>query len=507
VAGQTKDPIGEIPPAGAQAPSIAGAILTQRTAIAALALSGGLIIAQIWLRPLWRDEYWALYFSDPHASASQLLSKIARDVHPPLYFLILHYWRQINDGQVFARLFDVAFLIASAAIAWGLRGADPRRENALFLFLCGSSFWLVFYSAEVRMMSAVFLLCGLSVMIVGRTLASARPAAWAGAFLAVGALAASMHFFATAWIAALGGVTGCALLWRGAWRAFFAWGVASVAAIAPAVIWIALVRPDHNPGAGAALTSIGAGLGQALNQFLRGMVVKTVLANCAVAAATAMGFSALFGRRRDPLAWVLALASGLTVAVVFVIHFAWVPLIKERAFIVIIPALLYLAAAAIVALRPDQTRALKLAKAAPIVALISLPLFSSELFGDTEGINTVRAMFRAAPQCARQSVVAVMRRSDQGWDFSEFFIAESLSGAVPGGDIRILPLDTLIAQHRTAPATSCPVKAVIAGLSHGTPPDLPAMRADLVAAGLDMSQLHELKIARGRAYVWTSASP
>jgi hypothetical protein len=491
-------------PASRSDPVNLDAIFNSRAAIALFALSAALILAQIWQRPLWRDEYWALYFSDPHVSALDLLAKIRLDVHPPLYFLLLHYWRLINDSPAFARLFNVAFLLVGGAAAWALRGPDPRRETRFWFMLCASSYWLIFYTAEARMMGAVFVLCGLSVLIVRRALLSEAAAAWAGAFAVIGFIAASMHFFATAWIASLGGVTGCMLLLRGSWRAFLAWGFASVLAVAPTMVWIALVRPDHNPGASGELPPLLSSLAYALNQFLRGLIVKTVLANCAAFSAAVLGFAALFGRGRDRLALVLGLACCLTVAIVFAIHFAWVPLIKERAFIVIMPALLYLAAASIAGLRADQERAVRLAKAAPIVGLLSLPLFSSQFFGDTDGISTVRALFAAAPQCAGQPVIGVMRRSAQGWGFSDFMMRESLAGVASGSDVVVAPLDTLLQQHRTIGATACPVKAVALALQHSVRADLAAMRDDLSRAGLDLSQVREVKIAGGRAYAWVS---
>jgi hypothetical protein len=464
-----------------------------------------LTLAQIWLRPLWRDEYWALYFSDPHASALDLLAKIRLDVHPPLYFLLLHYWRLLNDSPAFARLFNAAFLLAGGAVAWALRGPDPRGEARFWFLLCASSYWLIFYTAEARMMGAVFVLCALSVLIVRRALLSEAAAGWAGPFAAIGVSAASMHFFATAWIAALGAATGCVLLLRGDWRAFLAWGCASVLAVAPAIAWIALVRPDHNPGASGELPPFLSSLVYALNQFLRGLLVKTVLANCALFGAALCGVAALFRRGRDSLAGALALACCLTIAVAFGIHFAWVPLIKERAFIVIMPAVLYLAAASIAGLRADQKRALLLARAAPIVGVLSLPLFSSQFFGDTDGISRVRALFAAAPQCAGQPVIGVMRRSAQGWGFSDFMMRESLAGAVNGSDVVAAPLDTLLAQHRTLKPTACPVKAIALALQHSVRADLTVMRSDLSKAGLDLARVREVKIAGGRAYAWVAA--
>jgi hypothetical protein len=481
-------------------------LLTSRWALGAIAVAAGLLVAQFWLRPLWRDEYWALYFSAPHAPlAETLMGKMTNDVHPPLYFVILHLWRQISDAEIFARCLNLVVIGLGAWGAWALRGAKRPAETGTYLFLCASSFWLVFFGAEVRMMGALFVLCGLSVLIVRNALdAPEHMTGYAILYTLVGMLAASMHFFGALWIAALGGAAGFALLFRKQFLGFVTFGLASALAIAPAVAWIALVRPDQNPGAPSVMPPLGENLEYGANQLLRGLIVKTVFANLFAFIAAGLGVRALMARKQDDLPEVLFSAIALTIIIAFAIHLSVVSMIKERAFIVIIPALLYLVAAAISALEPRQRRAAFFVKWAPLAAALSLPLFSSELFKDRENVAPVRALLQAAPACANAPVVIVLRRSEQGWDFASFMTRAILKDATPGGEPQWLAHDDLIAAGKSAPQSPCPIKAIAIGAPRGERDFHEDARTELARLGLKVGDdgLEERSFGGGRTRVY-----
>lgn len=486
------------------------ALFGSRFAILAVGVAVALLVAQYAYRPLWRDEYWALYFSAPHAALGPTLTEImTRDVHPPLYFVMLHYWRQISDAELFARLFNVFAIGLGAWAAWSLRGQTRRSETLAYFFLCATSFWLVFFAAEARMMAMLFVLSGLSVLVSRNALD--RPQAMIAPtvlYVLIGALAASSHFFGTLWIAALGAATGFAFLTQKRVAHFLAWGVASSIAVAPAIAWILIVRPDSNPGAPSVMPPIWDNFSYAANQLLRGLIVKTVFANLFAFIAAGLGFAALWrARARDAFAGVLLVAIGLTIAISFAVHLTWVSMIKERAFIVIIPALLYLVASAIQHLRRDQKRALWLVKWAPLMAAISLPVFSSELFKDRERIGPVRQLLAQYPQCAGEPVLMVLRRSEQGYDFAEFMARAALKGASPAGDIEMVALDTLLENGAAAPKSACPIKALAIAAPRGEREFHAQMRTDLAKAGLNLETLEEKVLGGGRTRAFVERGP
>jgi hypothetical protein len=465
-------------------------MLSKKTAWAAIALAAALLLAQFWLRPLWRDEYWALYFSAPHDPLWRTLTEtMTRDVHPPLYFTVLHFWRQISDAEIFARFFNVLVLALGAWGAWSLRGTTRPAETGTYVFLCATSFWLVFYAAEVRMMGALFVLSGLTVLVVRNAFDEGRVLMPALLFFAIGLVEASSHFFGTLWIAALGLATGLTFLAQRRLGGFLAFGLASAMAILPAVAWIALVRPDTNPGATPELPPFWDNFSYGANQFLRGLVVKTMVANLFAFIAAGLGLRMLLRRGFDPALAAIGGGALLTVIIAFGVHLFWVSLIKERAFIVMIPAFLYLAAAAIEAIGPDQKRARWLAGAAPAAALVFLPLFSSELFKDRERIGPLRELIAANPTCRGEPVVAYPQPSAQAEDFPIFFTRSALAGL----GVEIVPFE-----GQAPIATSCPIKVVAVGMGKGERETHEAMRAKLSAAGYDLSALEEKSMGGGR---------
>ena len=76
-------------------------------------LALGLRLIRITYQPLWWDEGWSLYFAT--TSISNMLELTAVDIHPPLYYLLLHFWiRLFGPGIVSARL--VSVLIGTATV-------------------------------------------------------------------------------------------------------------------------------------------------------------------------------------------------------------------------------------------------------------------------------------------------------------------------------------------------------------------------------------------------------
>ncbi|MDX2236882.1 MAG: hypothetical protein NW203_04885, partial [Hyphomonadaceae bacterium] len=131
-------------------------IFKSRLTPLALLIAAATLLAGVFLRPLWRDEYWALYFSGAELSLADAISlRMVRDVHPPFYFTLLHFWRAVTDAEIWARVFNLVALPLAAAAVWAL-GRARRDETLLFLFLCAGSYWVIYFGVEVRMYALVF---------------------------------------------------------------------------------------------------------------------------------------------------------------------------------------------------------------------------------------------------------------------------------------------------------------------------------------------------------------
>ncbi|MFC7290832.1 hypothetical protein [Hirschia litorea] len=472
----------------------------------ALGLSLCLLLLQFFFRPLWRDEFWALYFSAPQDPISDaVFSKMSKDVHPPLYFSALHFWRLISENEIFARFFNLVCIFLAGWAAWrmrGTKGTGRETESNLFLFLCATSFWLIFYAAEIRMMGQLFLTSGLLVLISRNSLDDfEKPFKWASLFIIAGTLTATMHYFGSLWTACIGASLGFTHLYRGRIKSFFIFGAASVISLIPAVLWILAFRPDQASGAPDVLPPFAENFAFGANQFLRGILVKTMFANIMAFIAGCFGLAALLKRKSDDAPIMLIGAIALTILIAFTAHLGLVALIKERAFIVIIPAMLYLLAAGILSLQPHQTKALKMASWVPFAAILSLPLFTSEFFKDRERVADLQSMLQAAPECVGEPIIAYLRPSDQAEDFSAFMTQKLLNPSLQG-KFNMIPLEEITSGQQSIPESACPVKIVAIALLRGEREFHEDMRDKLKSAGLPISQFEEISMGGGRTRAW-----
>lgn len=473
-----------------------------RTLALAVAAALALLMASLVLRPLWRDEYWALYFSAPDLSLREAMeTRMVRDVHPPFYFILLHFWRRVSDADLWSRAFNLLALAAGAAAVWRL-GRAHARETALFLALCAGSYWVIYFGVEVRMYALVFAACAVSLH-AARTALEAQNATQRGTGLGVfaiaGAIAGASHYFGALWIACLGLCLGLAFLFRGRSATFVATGMASLVALAPTAFWIFHASPETKPGAEGEILPLGEAFGYAANQFLRGLVVKTFGSNLPAFAAAALAAPALV-RKRDAIDAVALGAVVLTAAIAFAVHLFALPLIKERAFIVIMPAVIFLCVRALGALGDRQPLALRLAALAPLAALITPFLFTPEYFKDREQLGEVRKLIAQSGACAGAPVLAYFRPSAQAPDFHPFMLRRALGGAT--SDSRDVTL--IDAADGRAPAWSpaCRVRAVALVLGKGETPLHAQARATLKAAGAPLDKWEERRLGRGRSLVW-----
>ena len=469
-----------------------------RTLALAVVAGFSLLIASLIFRPLWRDEYWALYFSAPDLSLHDAMeTRMVRDVHPPLYFILLHFWRTVSDSDLWARLFNLVALAAGAAGVW-LLGRKHGRETALFLALCAGSYWVIYFGVEARMYALSFAACAVT-LYAARTALDGEMARGLLAFVVAGAIAAGSHYFGALWTACLGLCLGIAFLMRGQPVAFVIAGVASLIALAPTVAWILHASPETKPGAEGDILPLGEAFGYGANQFLRGVVVKTFGSNLPAFIAAGFGVAAL-ARKRNAIDAVALGAILLTVIIAFAVHLLALPLIKERAFTVIMPALIFLAVRGLGALTRNQPRALRIAAFAPLAALISPFLFTPEYFKDREQIVEVRKLIAHSGQCAHAPVLAYYRPSSQAADFHPFMITRALNGAAAGGgDVNLIDAAR---DRASAWAPGCRLRAVALVLGKGETALHAQARRTLTAAGAPLEDWEERRLGKGRSLVW-----
>src|SRR6266545_7176374 len=75
-------------------------------------------VARLWSRsPLWLDE--ALTVNIAKLRLGDMLTALRHDGHPPLYYVLLHFWMQaFGSGDVAVRLLSSIFSVATLPLAW-----------------------------------------------------------------------------------------------------------------------------------------------------------------------------------------------------------------------------------------------------------------------------------------------------------------------------------------------------------------------------------------------------
>jgi 4-amino-4-deoxy-L-arabinose transferase-like glycosyltransferase len=121
-------------------------------------LAFALRVLRLDFQALWWDEGWTVYFAT--ADVPAMVARTAVDIHPPLYYLILHLWTSITGVSAFSvRLFSV--MVGTLAIPLvfvvgrRLFGGQSGILAALVMTLAPFD---VYYSQEARMYSLVALL-------------------------------------------------------------------------------------------------------------------------------------------------------------------------------------------------------------------------------------------------------------------------------------------------------------------------------------------------------------
>ncbi len=115
-------------------------------------------------QPLWWDEGWSLYFAA--TDVRKMLELTAVDIHPPLYYLVLHFWtRLFGSGIISVRLLSVLIGTATVYLFYiAVRWLLGRKGGLLAAFLLAISPLHIYYSQEVRMYGLVTLL-GLATLL------------------------------------------------------------------------------------------------------------------------------------------------------------------------------------------------------------------------------------------------------------------------------------------------------------------------------------------------------
>jgi hypothetical protein len=167
-------------------------------------VQAALLTHRLDLLPMWNDELFTVQAA--HKPVGAMLEMVRGDVHPPLYFLLAHYWVRIapGDGLIPLRLLSVVFaLLATIVLDRLYLKLVPPGVRMWCLALWTSSACLLLYSRMARSYSLQVL--GFLVVCWAAWRWSREFGSWKRLLLWAGALAALLYTHYVPGIAAWAG--------------------------------------------------------------------------------------------------------------------------------------------------------------------------------------------------------------------------------------------------------------------------------------------------------------
>jgi mannosyltransferase len=146
---------------------------------------------------LWYDEGFSVYVAS--MSLGEITAHTARDIHPPFYYYLLHFWLLIVDSTEFAlRFLSLIFGVLTVPLIYTVGKRFLGRASGLLAAgLVAISPLFLWYSQEARMYTLVTFLCLLSTYLLLRVMdGQGEPALlWTGYVLS-NVVAVYAHFYA-----------------------------------------------------------------------------------------------------------------------------------------------------------------------------------------------------------------------------------------------------------------------------------------------------------------------
>ncbi len=159
-------------------------------AISSIALLGLLLrLHELASQSLWVDEGVSVWVASKDMPG--LLLWLAKgDVHPPLYFMLLHFWMMIDDSVYWIRLLSVIPSVLTIPLVYGLgTRLHSRSVGFLSALLLAISPFNVYFAQEARMYSLLGLMATAASYCLVWGLQSSTTTAWVCyAFAAAGTL-------------------------------------------------------------------------------------------------------------------------------------------------------------------------------------------------------------------------------------------------------------------------------------------------------------------------------
>lgn len=162
--------------------------------IAALVIGAGLRWANIGASSFWYDETFSTLTA--RLSLAQILANAPHGVHPPGYYVLLHFWLPLGRSEVVVRSLSALFSVGAIGLIYGLaRWLFDQPAAAVAAMAMAIAPFQVYFAQEVRMYSlSTFLAGGIMWLFLYSIVENKARFAWIG-YIFVAVLGLYVHYF------------------------------------------------------------------------------------------------------------------------------------------------------------------------------------------------------------------------------------------------------------------------------------------------------------------------
>ena len=454
----------------------------------------GIMLIAMWVKPLWRDEYFSLYYADPSKSLTYLLEhRWGPDSHPPIHNVFLYYWTHIFSHPFLQKGLSLVFLVLGGFALNYLTPSERKREFYTFSLVCLGSYWIIYFATEIRPYVMNFMLCAVTVFLLPHLIKDRPAKGYWIIWMLTGSVLSLTHFFGGLWFASLSFVLGLSFLQQKQNVKFAVTGCLAIVGLTPLMGWLYFSLPQIDVASVASdMTGLekftGAG-----HQFLRGLIVKTFGSNPVI---TVLGFGGLVAgfRLKDQFSAILIWACILTVSLAFILHLGFVDMIKERAFIVIMPALLFLMAAQL------ATSTSKWTKYVPWAAAIMPFFFLGEYTKNKEDVPGLQQAVASFGQICSQAEIGAFYRPSKFTELYPYATHKILNFDLK--DFSARPVIYNLSELTTPMTSDCPVIAIAVLLPKQDMNLIEQAEQELTRLGYNLDTIERRLFGKGRNILW-----
>ncbi len=154
-------------------------LITRNSSLITVLIFGTFLrLYKLGFKSLWLDEAYSAYITK--LPLFEMLSQIIKaDIHPPFYYLLLHFWTTLGTTEWYMRLPSALFSIITIWIVYLIgKNLFSAKIGIIASLITSISSYQIYYAQETRLYALITLLCMLSLLILVSALRTSNVKMW-----------------------------------------------------------------------------------------------------------------------------------------------------------------------------------------------------------------------------------------------------------------------------------------------------------------------------------------